>query len=93
MLVEELQARHSEARIAEESSHFLLMSPRPEPAPDMFRGAVSPFFTPVTLFCHPALVAGLPSCKVRPKDFCLQNVNNLYCGGIHPVFNEKSEKK
>ena len=29
----------------------------------------------------------------RPEDFCLQNVNNLSHGGIHPVFNEKSEKK
>ena len=29
----------------------------------------------------------------RPEDFCLHFVNNLYCDGIHPVFNEKSEKK
>ena len=31
--------------------------------------------------------------QARPEDFCLQNVNNLSQGCIHPVFNEKSEKK
>jgi len=29
----------------------------------------------------------------RPEDFCLQNVDNLSCRGVHPVFFEKSEKK
>jgi len=47
---------------------------------------------PYTLFtrsvAHPWRVT-----RILQKDFCLQFVNNLSHGGIHPVFIEKSEKK
>jgi hypothetical protein len=54
--------------------------------------------SPRRILCHFSLFVILEpqatgSVRDLAKDFCLHFVNNLYCGGIHPVFNEKSEKK